>query len=152
MSKGFQTNVSAWVLKIPPTKKSRYLGIYVLDAVRSSFNDYYKFGEISFSADCLWILCFYHSWFTQSIQTIGGSMTLKLKTIHKCLVCPYKRQSSMLCFIAFKYSRIPVSHDADKACNREGYITQTTNILRIQCHVLALSPHNIWHDLFVFQS
>ena len=44
------------------------------------------------------------------------------------------------------------SHDASKACHREGYITQTTNIhvLRIQCHVLVFSLHVIWHDLFVF--
>ena len=26
--------------------------------------------------------------------------TLKLKTIHNCFLCPYKRQSSMLCFLA----------------------------------------------------
>ena len=25
---------------------------------------------------------------------------LKMKTIHKCFLCPYKRQSSLLCFIA----------------------------------------------------
>ena len=34
--------------------------------------------------------------------------TLKLKTIHKCFLCPYKRQSSVLCFIAFSFSRTPV--------------------------------------------
>ena len=30
---------------------------------------------------------------------------LKLKTIHKCFLCPYKRQSWMICFIAFRFSR-----------------------------------------------
>ena len=33
---------------------------------------------------------------------------LKLKTIQKCFLCPYKRQSSMLCFTAFSFSRISV--------------------------------------------
>ena len=32
---------------------------------------------------------------------------LKLKTIHN-VFCPYKRQSSMLCFIAFRFPRTPV--------------------------------------------
>ena len=27
---------------------------------------------------------------------------LKLKTIHKCFLCPYKEQISMLCFIALR--------------------------------------------------
>ena len=33
---------------------------------------------------------------------------LKLKTIHKCFLCHYKRQSSMLWFIAFRFPRTPV--------------------------------------------
>ena len=36
------------------------------------------------------------------------NLQLKLKTIHKCFLCTYKRQRSMLCFIAFKFSRTPV--------------------------------------------
>ena len=32
-------------------------------------------------------------------------MILKPKTIHKCFLCPYKMQSSMLSFIAFRFSR-----------------------------------------------
>ena len=41
------------------------------------------------------------------------------------------------------------SQNAGKACHREGYITQTTNILQI--HVVLLSLHIVWHDLIVFQ-
>ena len=39
------------------------------------------------------------------------------------------------------------SHDACKTCHREGYITQTTNIIRI--HVIVLSHHIVWHDLLI---
>ena len=31
---------------------------------------------------------------------------LNLKNIHKCFLCPFKRHSLMLCFIAFRFSRI----------------------------------------------
>ena len=41
-------------------------------------------------------------------------MTLKLKTIHKCFFCPYKRHSSMLCFNILS-PEYPWSHDAGKA-------------------------------------
>ena len=41
---------------------------------------------------------------------------LKLKTIHKCFLCLYKRQN---------FHEHLRSHDAGKACHREGYITQT---------------------------
>ena len=33
--------------------------------------------------------------------------SLKLKIIHKCFLCSYKRQSSVLCFFAFRFLRIP---------------------------------------------
>ena len=70
-------------------------------------------------------------------------LNLKLKTTHKCLFyfSPYKRQSSMLCFIAFKYSQIPVKPRYRKMRQREDYITQTSNILEI--HVLVFSLHII---------
>ena len=41
------------------------------------------------------IIVLQHTWVTTS---------LKLKTIHKCFLCPYKMQSSMLCFTAFRFS------------------------------------------------
>ena len=58
--------------------------------------------------------------------------------IHKCFLCPYKRKSSMLCFIAFSIHEHLWSHGAGKACHREGYITQTTYILRKHVFVLSL--------------
>ena len=57
-------------------------------------------------------------------QRISG---LKLKTNYTCFFCPYERQSSMLCFIALPVKHM-WSHYAGKACHRECYITQTTNI------------------------
>ena len=36
-------------------------------------------------------------------------LRLLCKTIHKCFLCPYKRQSLLICFIAFKFSRITVN-------------------------------------------
>ena len=42
-------------------------------------------------------------WMSQILNSIFFLwIDLKLKTIHKCFLCPNKRQSSMLCFIAFK--------------------------------------------------
>ena len=40
------------------------------------------------------------------ITYVAFQSSLKLKTIHKCFLCPYKRQSSMLCLIAFRFSRV----------------------------------------------
>ena len=69
-------------------------------------------------------------------------LNLKLKTIHKYFLCSYKRQSSLRCFEHCIHMR---SHDSCKACYmyREGYITQTTNILRI--HELV---HSVTLDRF----
>ena len=73
---------------------------------------------------------------------------LKLKSIHQCFLCPYECQSSMLyASMLSNFHKHLRSHDADKACHKEGYITQTTNILRI--HVFVLSPHCLaWFYFF----
>ena len=51
---------------------------------------------------CRDIICKYGKW----QQCDHNFTSLKLKTIHKCFLHPYKRQSSMLCFIAFRFSRV----------------------------------------------
>ena len=57
------------------------------------------------------------------------------------------KQSSTLCFFAFKYSRIPV-----KSRCMQRYITNNMYQLILQMHVLVSSLHILWHDLlFVFQ-
>ena len=63
---------------------------------------------------------------------------LKLKTIHKCFLCPYQRQSSMLCFIAFKYSRTPCA--VKSRCNIPIYMYYEYSVICL-----------CWHNLFVFK-
>ena len=49
------------------------------------------------------------SGFTKNVHTLHillGIFFLKLETIHYCFLCPYKRQSSKLCFIAFRFSLV----------------------------------------------
>ena len=65
----------------------------------------------------------------------GGEIAwtrLKQNTLHKCFLCPYKRQSSMLCFIAFSFSRTPVKSRCRKSmtqgrlhCTNYQYIRST---------------------------
>ena len=55
--------------------------------------------------------------------------SLKLKTIHKCFLYPYKRQSSIQILTSNG------SRDAGKACHREGYITQSNTFACVE------SPH-----------
>ena len=65
----------------------------------------------------------------------GGEIAwtrLKQKTLHKCFLCPYKRQSSMLCFISFSFSRTPVKSRCRKSmtqgrlhCTNYQYIRST---------------------------
>ena len=74
---------------------------------------------------------------------VTRALKLKLKTIHKCFLCPYIRQFSMLCYIAFRFLEHLWSQDAGKVSHREGSIAQTTNLLRI--HVLVFSLHIIGH-------
>ena len=74
---------------------------------------------------------------------------LKLKTIYKCFLCPYKRQSSMLCFIEFRFSGIikvtmQVKHAIGKATLHK------LPIYNEYMTVLVLSLRIILHDLFVF--
>ena len=66
-------------------------------------------------------------------------MSLKLKTINKCFFCPYKRELSMLCFIAFNISRIPEDTMQVKRDIHIGQTQTTQNLLRI--HVFVLSLH-----------
>ena len=47
-------------------------------------------------------------YYFSNIYMFDLAFILKLKTIHKCFLCPYQRQSSMLCFTAFRFSRTPV--------------------------------------------
>lgn len=62
--------------------------------------------------------------------------SFNLKTIHKCLFFPpYKKQSSIICFTAFKYSWVLAkSWCRLNAWHRKDYISHLTKILRI--HVL----------------
>lgn len=51
----------------------------------------------------------------ESLPSLLNWIRLKLKTIHKYFLCPYKRQRSMLCFISFKFSGLQVKHVIGKA-------------------------------------
>ena len=56
------------------------------------------------------------TWQHRSIRKLPSLLNwirLKLKTIH--ILCPYKRQRSMLCFISFKFSGLQVKHVIGKA-------------------------------------
>ena len=66
-------------------------------------------------------------------------MLLRLKTIHKNFLCPNKRQSSMLCFIAFiiQINKYLCSHEACKPCNREGY-TILGEYMEYSCEISKL--------------
>ena len=59
--------------------------------------------ELVYSVCAIYILS------SLKMMNLNVACFLKLKTIHKCFLCPYKRQSSMLCFIAFKLSRTSVN-------------------------------------------
>ena len=82
------------------------------------------------------------------MRTFGKWSSNELKAedyIHKCFPCPYKRQSSMLCFFTNTCEvKLQVKRAIEKA------ILHKLPIYWIQ--VLELSLHIICHDLlFVFQ-
>ena len=70
-------------------------------------------------------------------------LTLKLKTIYKFFLCPYKRQSSMLCFIAFRFSRVTEVMLQVKCAIGKA-------ILHKRIHLLVLSLHISLHDFSNF--
>ena len=72
---------------------------------------------------------------------IPGTSTWR-QFINISSVHPYKRQSSLLCFIAFKYSKIHVlvNSRCSKAWHWEDYITQTMVPVYYECMCIE-SPH-----------
>ena len=151
----YQTNISATFLSLPfllcllsfiifSFKKKWEEG-----CVQASYNSHLSTSR-STNALYMYIYC------PGQPRILTGTANLKLKTIHKCFLCPYKRQNIiMLCFIPFKLQ----SHDSSncrvtikvKRDLHAGKIIYYTNYQVLRIHVLVLSFLIIWHAfLFCF--